>query len=268
MPLSSVDPALAPFDDVLIRGLERDPDLQSERGAALRALLYLRAFRAAGSRGRATAAPVCRARAACLGGAAGVIVASWGVSGLMTTVTSLAFASSSVMVPAEPGWTALRSEGGHVTFSPANETEVAILQFAWREFDHVSAERFLSGLPGLRLIGLDRDPTIDLDSSDIEGYAAVATAARAAATIAVLEGDETGQELLEEALRVLDVAGAGVVGGGRELERPRADSSIDQRDLPSAGCHAPGQPRRGAGAHAGVDRDPRAGRRRDLRLVR
>jgi glucokinase len=48
-------------------------------------------------------------------------------------------------------WTALRSEGGHVTFSPANETEVAILQFAWRQFEHVSAERLLSGA-GLELI--------------------------------------------------------------------------------------------------------------------
>jgi len=49
------------------------------------------------------------------------------------------------------GWTALCSEGGHVTFSPANETEVAILQFAWREFEHVSAERLLSGA-GVELI--------------------------------------------------------------------------------------------------------------------
>jgi glucokinase len=52
---------------------------------------------------------------------------------------------------ARPNWTALRSEGGHVTFSPANETEIAILQYAWRELDHVSAERFLSGA-GLELI--------------------------------------------------------------------------------------------------------------------
>ncbi len=55
------------------------------------------------------------------------------------------------LVPAGEGWTALLSEGGHVTFSPANELEVAILQFAWRQFDHVSAERFLSG-DGLELI--------------------------------------------------------------------------------------------------------------------
>jgi glucokinase len=59
------------------------------------------------------------------------------------------------LIPAEQGaaagWTALRSEGGHVTFSPANETEVAILQYAWREFEHVSAERLLSGA-GVELI--------------------------------------------------------------------------------------------------------------------
>jgi glucokinase len=57
------------------------------------------------------------------------------------------------LVPAADGkgWTALRSEGGHVTFAPANETEVEILQYAWREFEHVSAERLLSGA-GVELI--------------------------------------------------------------------------------------------------------------------
>jgi glucokinase len=57
------------------------------------------------------------------------------------------------LVPAPDGksWSALRSEGGHVTFAPANETEVAILQYAWSEFEHVSAERLLSGA-GVELI--------------------------------------------------------------------------------------------------------------------
>jgi glucokinase len=55
------------------------------------------------------------------------------------------------LIPGADGWSALRSEGGHVTFSPANETEIAILRFAWREFEHVSAERLLSGV-GLELI--------------------------------------------------------------------------------------------------------------------
>jgi len=55
------------------------------------------------------------------------------------------------LIPAGGNWTALNSEGGHVTFAPANELEVAILQYAWREFEHVSAERFLSGA-GVELI--------------------------------------------------------------------------------------------------------------------
>ena len=55
------------------------------------------------------------------------------------------------LIPSGSSWTALLSEGGHVTFSPANETEVAILQFAWKQFEHVSAERFLSGA-GIELL--------------------------------------------------------------------------------------------------------------------
>jgi glucokinase len=55
------------------------------------------------------------------------------------------------LIPNGAGYTALQSEGGHVTFAPANELEVAILQYAWREFGHVSAERLLSGA-GVELI--------------------------------------------------------------------------------------------------------------------
>ncbi|MFZ6645520.1 glucokinase [Undibacterium sp. TJN25] len=55
------------------------------------------------------------------------------------------------LIPSNGRWTALKSEGGHVTFSPADECEVGILRFAWREFSHVSAERVLSG-DGLELI--------------------------------------------------------------------------------------------------------------------
>ena len=55
------------------------------------------------------------------------------------------------LIPAGNSWIALNSEGGHVGFSPANSLEVDILQFAWREFEHVSSERFLSGA-GVELI--------------------------------------------------------------------------------------------------------------------
>ena len=55
------------------------------------------------------------------------------------------------LIPCGSSWTALRSEGGHVGFSPVDEREVAILQYAWREFEHVSSERLLSGA-GVELI--------------------------------------------------------------------------------------------------------------------
>jgi glucokinase len=55
------------------------------------------------------------------------------------------------LIPSVSGWTALLSEGGHVSFPPMNATEVAILQYAWTEFEHVSAERLLSGV-GIELI--------------------------------------------------------------------------------------------------------------------
>ncbi len=54
------------------------------------------------------------------------------------------------LIPAGDGWTSLGSEGGHTSFAPADAQETAVLQYAWRHFDHVSFERLLSG-PGLEL---------------------------------------------------------------------------------------------------------------------
>ncbi len=46
-----------------------------------------------------------------------------------------------------PGrWLALPGEGGHATLAPADDFESAVLSAARREFPHVSAERFLSGI--------------------------------------------------------------------------------------------------------------------------
>jgi glucokinase len=55
------------------------------------------------------------------------------------------------LIPADDGWIALGTEGGHTSFSPRDERELAILQFAWKTLPHVSFERLLSG-PGLELI--------------------------------------------------------------------------------------------------------------------
>lgn len=43
------------------------------------------------------------------------------------------------------GWQALPGEGGHVTLAAGDDFEAEILRLARRDFEHVSAERFLSG---------------------------------------------------------------------------------------------------------------------------
>lgn len=55
------------------------------------------------------------------------------------------------LIPAEDGWIALGSEGGHASFAPCDQREMDVLAFAWRELEHVSTERLLSGR-GLELI--------------------------------------------------------------------------------------------------------------------
>jgi glucokinase len=52
------------------------------------------------------------------------------------------------LVPAASGWLPLPGEGGHATMSPANSRESAVLDRMRARYDHVSAERILSG-PGL-----------------------------------------------------------------------------------------------------------------------
>jgi glucokinase len=55
------------------------------------------------------------------------------------------------IVPVDGRWAALASEGGHASFAPGDDTEVAIMRQLWREHGHASAERLLSG-PGIELI--------------------------------------------------------------------------------------------------------------------
>src|SRR6266849_6115259 len=75
------------------------------------------------------------------------------------------------MIPAGSGWVALAGEGGHVTMAAANERESAVLELMRRGFDHVSAERCLSG-PGLvnldnSLAALDRVPSAPYTAAQI-----------------------------------------------------------------------------------------------------
>ncbi|MCC2954720.1 glucokinase [Massilia sp. IC2-477] len=55
------------------------------------------------------------------------------------------------LLPTDGRWVPLHSEGGHVAFSPMDEREVEVLRYCWQRYDHVSAERFVSG-PGIALI--------------------------------------------------------------------------------------------------------------------
>ena len=55
------------------------------------------------------------------------------------------------LIPVEDGWVSLASEGGHVSFAPQSAREVCVLEFAWRQYSHVSAERLMSGA-GIELI--------------------------------------------------------------------------------------------------------------------
>ena len=90
------------------------------------------------------------------------------VVGLIGSGTGLGVSG---LIPAGDGWIALGTEGGHTSFSPQDEREISILQFAWRQYSHVSFERLLSGA-GIELIFralADRAglPQRDLDAPEI-----------------------------------------------------------------------------------------------------
>jgi glucokinase len=83
------------------------------------------------------------------------------------------------LLPAAGGWIAVQGEGGHTAFSPMNPREADVLQRLWREYDHVSTERVLSGM-GLQnlyraLCALDGVSARALDPQQITAAATAAT---------------------------------------------------------------------------------------------
>ena len=79
------------------------------------------------------------------------------------------------LVPSGSGWIPLNGEGGHATIAPATDRESAVLDRMRRHFDHVSAERALSG-PGLvnlynTLAGLDGVPAQGFTAAQITDLA-------------------------------------------------------------------------------------------------
>ena len=72
------------------------------------------------------------------------------------------------LVSCGAGWVALTGEGGHATMAPATDRESFVLDHLRRHFDHVSAERVLSG-PGI--VNLYNTLT-ELDGVPSHGYTA------------------------------------------------------------------------------------------------
>ena len=103
------------------------------------------------------------------------------------------------LIPAGDGWIALGTEGGHTSFSPCDAREVAILQYAWKLYPHVSFERLLSG-PGIELIHralTDRAglPPIELTAPEIT-------------RLALAKQDAVCQETIETFCAILGTAAA------------------------------------------------------------
>ncbi len=71
-----------------------------------------------------------------------------GVIGLLGPGTGVGVSG---LIPAADRWIALGSEGGHTTFAPADEREIEVLRYAWKQFPHVSFERLVAG-PGMALV--------------------------------------------------------------------------------------------------------------------
>jgi len=92
------------------------------------------------------------------------------------------------LVPAPNGWLTVPGEGGHATMAPANSRESAVLDHMRARFDHVSAERLLSGR-GL----IDLYNTL----SEIDGVPAVSYTAAQITNPGVYEADPYCRETVD-----------------------------------------------------------------------
>ncbi|WP_119286411.1 glucokinase [Azohydromonas sediminis] len=86
------------------------------------------------------------------------------------------------------GWHAVAGEGGHATLAAGDDYEQAVVAHARREFEHVSAERLLSG------IGL---PVLHRAVAAVEGIAAPALDAPAIVQAALDGGDALAARTLD-----------------------------------------------------------------------
>jgi glucokinase len=186
-----------------------------------------------------------------------------GVAGLMHT---------------EDGWTALPGEGGHVTMAACDDFEAAVIAQVRRDFDHVSAERLLSGigLPVLHLAvaAITGESAVPLPAEEIvqRGVAGSDTVcARTIDTFCAMLGTMAGNLALTLGARGGVYIGGGIVPRfaelfGRSRFRERFESKGRFRPylaaIPTALIVEPHATLTGAAAaierRAGLDRLPQA----------
>jgi glucokinase len=120
------------------------------------------------------------------------------------------------LIPSGQGWIPLSGEGGHATMAPATDREGAVLHRMRQHFDHVSAERVLSG-PGLvnlynALATLDGQPSRGYTAAQVtdpEIGAADPRCAEATALFCAMLGTMAGNLAL-----TLGAHGGIYIGGG------------------------------------------------------
>ena len=120
------------------------------------------------------------------------------------------------LIKAGDSWIPLEGEGGHVSAPPANERECDILKICWKHFDHVSAERLVSGM-GLQnlyqaICKLEGIPSEDLSPAEISNRGKRNTNPQCAEALAIfcgLLGSIAGNLVL-----TLGAFGGVYIGGG------------------------------------------------------
>ena len=120
------------------------------------------------------------------------------------------------LVRSGDSWIPLEGEGGHVSVSPANARECDILKVCWKQFEHVSAERLISGM-GLQnlysaiceLEGVAAEVLSPADISTRGQDGSDPVCAEALATFCALLGSVAGNLVL-----TLGAFGGVYIGGG------------------------------------------------------
>jgi glucokinase len=113
-------------------------------------------------------------------------------------------------------WIPLQGEGGHVSVSPGNPREAEILRVTWQRFEHVSAERLVSGM-GLQnlhhaisvLEGRESESLTPAEISQRGQDGADSVCAEALETFCALLGSVAGNLAL-----TLGATGGVYIGGG------------------------------------------------------